>query len=193
MNGIRDRIRGLKGNHRGAALVEFALVLPVLLIMLLLILELGFFIQSRLIITNVSREGGSIASRELDLDQGILTLLEVSGHPLDLAGADGRIYVTRIEAGLTEQDPQPTIERQFSSGGLGVGSSVAAGVQNLGLTQALYDRLVFDPADQTADISELTIVEIYYKYRPVTPLQNLLQDVVLNNGDGTIIASRAIF
>lgn len=190
---MRKRMRRLGKRSRGTALVEFAMVIPVLLTMLLLILELGFFIQTRLIVTNVSREGGSIASREINLDNSILSLLQATGQPLDLAGAYGRIYVTRVDAGLTEDDPEPTVGLQLTAGGLGVGSSIGPMNQDMGLTSALYDRLTFDPDDQTADISELTIVEIYYKYRPVTPLQNLMSGVVLADGDGTIIASRAIF
>jgi Flp pilus assembly protein TadG len=44
-------------SEKGAALVEFALVLPLLLILLFGIIEFGFFIFNKSVITNASREG----------------------------------------------------------------------------------------------------------------------------------------
>ncbi len=45
-------------NSRGTAMVEFALILPVLLVLGFAIVDFGLLIQARLIITNVAREGG---------------------------------------------------------------------------------------------------------------------------------------
>ena len=44
------------GKQRGAALVEFALILPVLLLVLLGIIEFGVILFDKAIITNASRE-----------------------------------------------------------------------------------------------------------------------------------------
>jgi Flp pilus assembly protein TadG len=48
---------GRRLRRRGAALVEFALVLPVLLLTLLGILELGRVLQVQQVLTNAAREG----------------------------------------------------------------------------------------------------------------------------------------
>lgn len=50
------RRRGRRG-QRGVAAVEFALVLPVLLILLFGIIEMGLFLYDKAVITNASREG----------------------------------------------------------------------------------------------------------------------------------------
>jgi Flp pilus assembly pilin Flp len=50
--------------EKGVAAVEFALILPMLLVMVFGIIDIGRLIQAKLIITSVSREGGSLASRE---------------------------------------------------------------------------------------------------------------------------------
>ena len=47
------------GRMRGTSVIEFTLVMPLLLIMILALIEFGHLIQSRLIVSNVSREGGS--------------------------------------------------------------------------------------------------------------------------------------
>jgi Flp pilus assembly protein TadG len=185
--------RKLKDENRGTALVEFAVTLPILLVILLLTIEFGLLIQTRLILTNVSREGGSIASRETVIDDGIVTLLEASGYPLNLVGPNGRVFITRISAGLTEDEPKPTITTRISQGGLGAASTVATGTSAMGLTDEVYDRLVFDAALETAEIAEITVVEVFYKYRPFTPLPYVVEGALTADGDGVILSSTAIF
>jgi hypothetical protein len=186
-------IRRLKNGERGTALIEFAVTLPMLLFILLFTLEYGMLIQARLILTNVSREGGSIASRETVIDSDIVNLLSFSGHPLKLLGPNGSIVITRISAGLTEDDPDPTVTTRIRDGGLGAGSTVGTGYQSLGLTDAIYDRLVYDADIGTARISEVTVVEVYYKYHPFTPIPYVVDSALMKDGDGVILSSKAVF
>lgn len=44
-------------NRRGSAAVEFALILPILLVLLFGIIEFGFLLYNEQVITNASREG----------------------------------------------------------------------------------------------------------------------------------------
>jgi hypothetical protein len=164
-----------------------------LVLLLLLVLEFGLFIESRLIITNVSREGASIASREPFIDQSITALLRRSGVPLNLAGANGEIIVTRVTAGDTQDEPSPRISARVSSGDLGVNSSVGETVANMGLTPEIYGHLVFNPDIGTSDIADVTVVEVYYRYRPVTPIGEFARGMLNSAGDGVVISSRAIF
>jgi hypothetical protein len=180
-------------SEQGHALIEFSFVLPILIILVLCTIDFGHLIQTRLIITNVSREGGSIASRQIDIDNALANLLVASGSPLVLGGPDGRIVMSRIAAGLDENDPDPRIKAQISTGGLGVGARIDGSQSQLGLSQSLHDRLVFDPDQGAPDIAEVTVVEVYYKYRPITPLPNFLQGALLSDGDGIIIGSTATF
>ncbi len=47
-------------NNRGVAIVEFAIVLPLLIILVFGIIEFGFIIYNKAMITNASREGARI-------------------------------------------------------------------------------------------------------------------------------------
>ena len=184
-----------RSRARGTSLIEFVLVLPLLLIMILGLIEFGSLIQSRLIVANVAREGASIASRTLTLDNSIANLIAVSGHPLVLNGAYGKVVITRITAGQVGKIT-PSITGTFSAGSLGQASSIAAGNANLGLPANLYQHLVFKtnrpaPGVDGADVNEMTVVEVFYKYMPITPLFNFVPGLVPKSGQ--LLKSRAIF
>jgi Flp pilus assembly protein TadG len=181
-----------KNKEKGIAALELALILPILCVMAFGIIDFGRLIQARLVVANVSREGGSLASREIIVGNALLAALQASTSPLSLQ-VDGRIYVTRIRAGASRNSPNPVIESQVNSGGLSVSSGIRNNLQYLGVSQALYDHLRFNTTNQTSDISDLTVVEVFYKYRPITPLPNFIQNILLTNGDGIIIGSKSVF
>ena len=184
--------RAGRRRSRGIALTEFALILPVILVMVMAAIDLGLLAQTRLIISNVCREGGSIGSRQGVLDAAIVGMLRASGRPLDLGGPDGRIIVTRVLAG-DDNNPTPHIEAQYTTGGLGVPSKIGGAAVNFGFTPAVYNHLVWQPANANSDIPEVTVIEVFYKFRPITPISNLIPGYLKTDGDGTIIWSKAVF
>jgi hypothetical protein len=188
-----------RNRRRGVALIEFALILPILIILAMATVDFGRLIQARLIISNVSREGGSIAARQTTVDTSLTTMLKESGKPLNLIGADGKIIITRVKAGQSATARNPTIFSQYSRGTLGKSSSIGTGYANLGLTANIYGHLRFVssttlPPRAIADISEVTVVEVFYKYRPITPFaRGFGGRMLMPDTDGMIVWSRAIF
>ena len=58
------RVNGMKGrlkSERGAELIEFALIFPLLLLILLGIIDFGFLFQRYEVLTNATREGARLA------------------------------------------------------------------------------------------------------------------------------------
>ncbi|HME46478.1 MAG TPA: TadE family protein, partial [Syntrophorhabdales bacterium] len=51
--------------QQGIAAVEMALILPLMIIMAFVIIDFGGLIEARLIVANLAREGGSLASRDV--------------------------------------------------------------------------------------------------------------------------------
>ena len=190
---VRRRRRDPLAGSRGHALAEFALVLPILLFLIVAVIDIGHLIQTRLILTNVSREGGSIGSRQTPLDGTITDMLLASGRPLDLGGPDAKVFVTRVTSGSSQADPAPRILDQYQRGSLAVSTAIDDGSSTLGLTDAIHDRLTFRDANGTADIPQVTVVEIFYKYRPITPLPNFMPGLLTADGGGLIIRSKAVF
>jgi hypothetical protein len=199
----------LEKNHgrflgqRGIAAVEFAMILIPLLIMTFAIIDFGRLIQARLVVTNLSREGGSLASRDIESAWSLIGMLQAGASPLNLS-TNGRIYIWKIRAGKTTDsagqfhpDPDPFIDMNVSASGgaLSVASSIGTGHANLGLTPQLYNHLEFDdsPGKMTADISDVTVVEVFYKYTPITPISKFVPGLLTDSGGGTIISSKAVF
>ena len=180
----KGRPRCLFNNRKGASAVEFAIILPILVAMVFGIIDFGRLFHAKMITTHLAREGASLASRDIQGGAGLLTMLQAGGSPLDLA-AKGRIYVWRIEAGASANQPNPTINAAKSAnlGSLGAASSIGTGKPYLGLNEDVYAHLVFNGDNQTADIAEITVVEVFYEYTPVTP-------VVMN---AQVLSSRAVF
>jgi hypothetical protein len=194
---------GVRLGKRGVALIEFALILPLLILIALAVVDIGRLIQVRLIVTNLAREGGSLASRQSTLDASLISLLQSSSNPpMDMSGANGKIFITRIRAGTgVSPNNVPTIAAQLNGGALPWSSGIGAGRPRLGLTQRLYNHLLYrvqstNPPQSAPDISEITVVEVYSKYRPITPLPNfMLKDMLLRdvNHTGLVVSSKAIF
>jgi hypothetical protein len=181
-------------NERGAAILEFCLILPILVIIVFAIVDFGRLIQARLIITNVTREGGNLASRDIKSGNDLIAMLRSSARPLEM-NQFGRICITNIDAG-TPQRQNPVISARnppVCSGNLNIASGISAGATNLGLTPALYNHLVFNSANQSADINGVTVVETFFLFTPITPLPRFIANILLNNGNGIIIGSRSVF
>ncbi|HNS53478.1 MAG TPA: pilus assembly protein [Syntrophales bacterium] len=192
---VLSPIPGYRDGQRGAALVELAFLLPLLIVMILGIIDFGRLIHARLVMTNVSREGGSLGSRDIRVGSQLVSMLQTSAAPFNLGGAEGRIYVTKIRAGESLLDPEPYIHSRATGGTLDVPSGITGNVGDTpgGLQNPIYGHLRFREANNTSDISEVTIVEVFYLYRTITPLPEFVQGLILPDRGGILIGSRATF
>lgn len=87
---------------KGIAAVEFALVLPFLILLSLAVVDFSRYIQAQLIISNVSREGASLSARSTKkMDnadyQDLMNGLAASMPPLRM-NTGGMIYITEVTA-----------------------------------------------------------------------------------------------
>jgi Flp pilus assembly protein TadG len=198
--GLRYTGSARASDERGIAALELALILPILLVLAFAVIDLGRFIQARLVIANVSREGGSLATRvSTDFASSsyftdVLNVLMSASSGLNLQ-ADGKIYISRITAGKTSGSPNPVRFAQETKGSLASlkAATTVGTTGKLGLSNTLYAHLVFNAAQATADIAEVTVVEVFYKYRPITPLPRFISGLLLGDVDGEIINSKAVF
>jgi len=100
-----------KRSHRGGAMIEFALVLPIMLTVLLGIIDLSRAIQFDNILIHLTREGANLASRTTAPPNYIISTLSSTAQPLDL-NQNGMIYITKV-VGLA--NGRARIEEQYRS------------------------------------------------------------------------------
>ena len=185
-------------SQKGMATVEFTGVALVLMVVAFGIVEFGSLIQAQAVVTNVTREGGSLASRDLILikkadpsENDLFDLLEASTWPLNFAcpqeAIDNftcnptnqenrfRIYVAKINAGTSESpDPTCDVETSGELDGIGVESPANDPQGRCDLTQDLWNLLKYDDAYSTSPLTQLTVVKVYYRHDPLTPFVELL-------------------
>lgn len=156
--------RGRRSSRRGQsglAYTELLIVTPLLSAMLLGAIDLGRLIFFKQVMTNLTREAGSLVSRGSTAEQTI-TATELADDPLDIA-ANGLMIISRIQR-HNLSDPTPWIIEQVQSGALAeYGSEV--GVEN--------DLAAIPGIDLLDEGVTITAVEIFHDYEPVFALDGL--------------------
>lgn len=147
---------------RGLVVVEFAMVLPIMLVILFGIIDLGRTILTYQVMINVSREAANLAARGTPLVDAIAAV-SLSSHPLDLA-ADGYIVVTEIGRDI---NGNATIRAQRASGGAAHASRIGIGV---GTVPTLPDVTPRVPPNG----GTMYVAEVFYESAPITPVGNLV-------------------
>ena len=151
-------------SQRGMATIEFTGISLVIMALAFGIVEFGSLIQAQSVVTNVTREGGSLASRDLKNGSDLLTLLEASTWPLNFSCPPGdadclpeaqrdkfKIYIAKIDAGEAST-PDPACSVQSSGNLTGIGVTSPVDDPNCGLTDTLWNLLRFDESFQAAPL-----------------------------------------
>lgn len=102
--------------QRGVAAVEFALLLPLLLLLLFGMVDAGRALQANIIIANVSREGANLVSRgAIQLETGnqdIIYALMASTPPLNV-NRQGMVYITRVMGVVSNGSARSVVLDQY--------------------------------------------------------------------------------
>lgn len=101
----------------GVSTIEFALVLPFLILLSLAVVDFSRYIQAQLIISNVSREGASLSARstkkmENPDYQALMDGLAASMPPLRM-NTGGMIYITEVTALTIDSTVTNVVTNQF--------------------------------------------------------------------------------
>jgi hypothetical protein len=86
-------------SSQGQVLVEFALVLPLLLLLACGVIELSFLMHDQHVIIRLTREGSNLISRSdyNNLDAAATAMTSMVNPPVDLSGANSRLIFTVLK------------------------------------------------------------------------------------------------
>jgi hypothetical protein len=185
----------LANNEQGATLIELSISLILFLFMAFGVIEYGSLLNERNAVTQLAREGASLASRGLQADANILDLLEDAENSLKLEDdpTKYRIFLAQITGGDAANNAPTCVV--LNRGGLS-NDVVAPVPPNCDLPPTLVNYVTYQPGPGggATALGGFTVVKVYYEHQPLTPFGSL--DWFGNNttgDDGTVMSSMAIY
>lgn len=161
---------GITDKNRGQALVELALVLPLLVVLFLGVFDFARAILAKNIITNVSREGASLAARSALPPADIMNSLAHTALPLDM-NHQGMIYITKITGVKKGNSVDPTIRNVTDQARWKDKTSPPS---KIGMPSGA-DTLASNLGSLTLDENETVyVVEVFYDYQSTFSTGKLL-------------------
>ena len=197
------------GTHRlrsqkGLATVEFSVIATIALLMAFIIVDFGALIQAQAVVTNVTREGGSLASRDLKTGDDLMNLLQSGSAPLHFQSNldQFKIFIVKVNA-AEDGESSPSCAKDAAAVANGYfnesgnledsnpefqGQHVTNPVDDpsgrCGLPQELWDLLQYndDPQVMASAVPQFTMVKVFWVHQPMTPLEGILH----MSGDGAM-------
>ena len=87
-------------NQRGQALVEFALITPLVLLLSLGVVEVSYALLDQHVVTKLTREGSNLISRSASLQDAATAMQSMASRPVDF-GTHSRLIFSVIKRGAT--------------------------------------------------------------------------------------------
>jgi hypothetical protein len=86
------RLRSSPGSSRGQSLVEFAIVLPLLIVLVLGVIEASYALLDQHVVTKLTREGSNLISRDVTLQDAAQAMQSMSTRPVDFDAESRLIF-----------------------------------------------------------------------------------------------------
>lgn len=170
-----------KYRSKGASMIEFALVLPILLTLCFGTLELVRALQANNILVSISREGANLITRSSQDPQTIMAALANTAAPLDMLN-QGTVMITEL-VGNSDGEIEITNQTRYNQTSYIASSEIWPGCGgwsnsscNGGLPAILsasaIDNIFWQAAGATplSDGERAFAVETFYRLDPITSI-----------------------
>lgn len=94
-------LRRVAGDQRGQSLVEFALVMPLFLVIVLGIVEVGYALVDQHVTTRLTREGSNLISRDTPLQEAAAAMKSMTSKPLNFDDGSSKLIFSVLKRGET--------------------------------------------------------------------------------------------
>lgn len=85
---------------RGQSLVEFAFLMPLVLVVALGVIEFGYALLDQHVVTKLTREGSNLISRDTTIDDAVTAMRNMSTRPVDF-NTRSRMIFSVLKKGAT--------------------------------------------------------------------------------------------
>lgn len=92
------KVGGVSSKSHGQSLVEFALVLPIMLLLVLGVIEVGYALYEDHLIIKLAREGSNLISRQSTLQEAEAALLAATSAPISF-NSNGKLILSVVRLG----------------------------------------------------------------------------------------------
>lgn len=169
-------------SSRGQSIVEFAICLPLLLVLTLGVVETSNALMSQHIITKVAREGSNMTSREVRLTDAGTALVNMSSAPGTFNTTTKVIFSVLMRSQTGSNNGSLVLYQRHQVGNLSLPGSMLNGS---GTFPAANDYTAANPNNDTglrvtnaptgiASVpgAMIYVTEVYTTYTPMTPVTN---------------------
>jgi hypothetical protein len=173
-------------SNRGQSLLEFALIMPLILLVALGVVEVGYALLDQHVVTKLSREGSNLISRDVKINDVVTALRNMSARPVDFS-TRSRMILSVLRRGGTPGTPNHDLVILYQRHEFG--SLTGTGIQSVLQTRGAgayrgspdYEAVNADtdtriqlsslPASLTLDSGNtIYVTEIFTRHDLITPL-----------------------
>ncbi len=101
----RDTVLRRLASSSGQSVIEFALVMPIVVVLVLGVIELGSALQDQHLITKLTREGSNLISRDTTVEDAATALRLMTSAPVNFENGSSKMIFSVVKRGATTGSP----------------------------------------------------------------------------------------
>jgi hypothetical protein len=169
-------------SSEGQSILEFAMMLPLVAVLVLGVVELSWALLDQHVVTKLSREGSNLISRSTSLQDAALAMRTMSTRPVDFSGSTSTLIfsvVLRVATTGASNYNRDILYQRYQYGGLAASSTLTTagsgsfgGGPNYQATNPDNDtslQITNLPVSLNVTGGMLYITEIYTTHTLITP------------------------